>query len=282
MSSNIFNLTANNLQTDLLEPSKNTLFIIDFWADWCEPCKQLMPVLEKIASELVGQVVLAKVNCDEQQELAMQFGIKSLPTVMLFKDGQPIDGFAGVQSESEIRALLEKHLPKPEHALFEQAIAAHQSGDKLAAYPLIKQAIEFDSENKDFKILLADICVDLGKMEEAKQLLSLFKLADQNAQYHHVVAKLELAEQAADTPEIQALQNSLEESPEDLTIMCQLAIAYHSVKRHDDALELLLKVLKKDLGFADAKKTYLDIIASLPEGDELATKYRRQLYTLLY
>lgn len=282
MSPNIFNLTAENIQADLLEPSKDTLFIIDFWADWCEPCKQLMPVLDKIASENVGKVVLAKVNCDEQQQLAVQFGIKSLPTVMLFKDGQPIDGFAGVQSESEIKAMLEKHLPKPEHELFQQAIAAHQAGDKPSAYTFIKQALEFDPENPDFTILLADICVDIGKMDEAKAILEQVKLANQNTQYQHVLAKYELAEQAADTPEIQALQSALKAEPDSLELKCQLAIAYHQVKKQEDALQLLLTVLKKDLGFGEAKKLYLDVIASLPDGDELATKYRRQLYTLLY
>ncbi len=282
MSTNIINLTAQNIQTDLLDPSAQTLFVIDFWADWCEPCKQLMPVLDKIAAEYQGKLILAKVNCDEQQQLAQQFGIKSLPTVMLFKDGQPIDGFAGVQPESEIKAMIDKHLPRLQDDYFMQAYEAHQTGDKNQAFTLIKQALEIEPENADYKILLADICVDIGRMDETKEILANVKLVDQNAQYQHVLAKYELAEQAADSPEIQNLHAQLADAPDSMSVKRQLAIALNQVKRNEEALELLLSILKKDMAFEDSKKLFLDIISSLPDGDVLTSKYRRQLYTLLY
>ena len=103
---NIVDVTIQNFQQVLLEGSKEKLVIIDFWADWCEPCKQLMPTLERIASQYPEQVTLAKINCDDQQELAMQFGVRSLPTHAFFKDGQPVDSFAGVKSETEIMTML--------------------------------------------------------------------------------------------------------------------------------------------------------------------------------
>ncbi len=282
MSNNIVDLTVQNLQSDLLEASKQKLIIIDFWADWCEPCKQLMPVLEKLAIEFQGQVNLVKVNCDAEQQLAMQFGIKSLPTVMLFKDGQPIDGFAGVQSESEIRALLTKHLPSQVDLLLAQALGLHQEQKFDDAYPVVKQALKLDDSNSDAKLLLADTCLELGQIQEAEEQLGSIKMADQNAQYQHVLAKLELAKKSADSPEIQALQKELLEQPDSLSIKRDLAIALQQAKRFEDALEQLFSVLKVDLGFEDAKKIYLDIIAGLPEGNELASKYRRRLYNLLY
>lgn len=282
MSSNIINLTAQNIQTDLLDAPAGTVFVIDFWADWCEPCKQLMPVLDKLAGEFEGQMILAKVNCDQEQQLAMQFGIKSLPTVMVFKDGQPIDGFAGVQPESEIRAMLQKHLPKPQDELIKQALSAHQQGDMAQAYPLAKQALEFEPDNTDFIVLLADISIELGKLEESKALLSQIKMADQNAQYQHVLAKIELAEKAADSPEIRALQEQLQQEPDSLLLKKQLALALNQANRNEEALDLLYQVLRKDMAFEDAKKLFVDLLNSLPAGDELATNYRRKLYALMY
>lgn len=282
MSSNIINLTAQNIQTDLLDAPAGTVFVIDFWADWCEPCKQLMPVLDKLAGEFEGQMILAKVNCDQEQQLAMQFGIKSLPTVMVFKDGQPIDGFAGVQPESEIRAMLQKHLPKPQDELIKQALSAHQQGDMAQAYPLAKQALEFEPDNTDFIVLLADISIELGKLEESKALLSQIKMADQNAQYQHVLAKIELAEKAADSPEIRALQEQLQQEPDSLLLKKELALALNQANRNEEALDLLYQVLRKDMAFEDAKKLFVDLLNSLPAGDELATTYRRKLYALMY
>ena len=282
MSANIINLTAQNIQQDLLDAPAGTVFVIDFWADWCEPCKQLMPVLDKLAAEFEGQMILAKVNCDQEQQLAMQFGIKSLPTVMVFKDGQPIDGFAGVQPESEIRAMLEKHLPKPQDELAAKALGFHQQGKMAEAYPLAKQALAYEPENADFLLLLADISVELGKLEEAKELIGQVKMVDQNSQYQHVLAKIDLAEQAADSPEIRALQDELAKQPDALDIKKQLALALNQAHRNEEALELLYQILQKDMAFEDAKKVFVDLLNSLPAGDELAPTYRRKLYALMY
>ena len=282
MNSNIFDLTAQNVQQDLIDASKQKLIIIDFWADWCEPCKQLMPVLEKLATEYADQVILAKVNCDAEQQLAMQFGIKSLPTVMLFKDGQPIDGFAGVQPEGAIREILDKHLPSQFQLLIADAFELHQQQSFEAAYPIIKQALNLEPTNVDAQLLLADVCIEIGQLDEASLIISTIKMADQNGQYQHVLAKLEMAKKSAESPEIVSLQNQLSEQPDSLSLKRELAIALHHAKRHEESLSLLLEVLKKDLAFEDVRQVYLDIIAGLPDGNELAGKFRRSLYNLLY
>ncbi len=279
---NIVNVDLNNFQQVMLEASQQKLVMVDFWADWCEPCKNLMPILEKLAGEYASDLILAKVNCDEQQQIAMQFGVRSLPTVILVKDGQPIDGFAGLQSESEIRTLLEKHLPSPADNLLEQARQSLADGDAQQAFTLAKQALDLDSQRADIKLVLVEAYLDLGRLPQARELLDSITMVDQDAQYQSLKGRLELAEQAADTPEIKALQDALAQAPDDLALKVKLAVQLQQAGRVEEALELLLAVLQKDLAFADAKKVMLDSLNALPAGDPLASRYRRRLYSLLY
>ena len=120
-SAHIVDIDEGNAQQWLIEESQQRPVVVDFWADWCAPCKQLMPLLEKLANEYAGAFLLAKVNADEQQMLASQLGVRNLPTVMVIKDGQPVDGFSGAQPESVIRELLEKYLPSPWNAKITEA-----------------------------------------------------------------------------------------------------------------------------------------------------------------
>jgi len=280
--SNIVNLDLQNFQQVLLEGSKEKLIIIDFWADWCEPCKQLMPVLEKLAMQYSDQVILAKINCDEQQELAAQFGIRSLPTVAFFKDGQPVDSFGGVKTEGEIREILTKHLPSPSDDLIQQAQTAMGEGDANTAYTLAKQAYDLDNTNMQALKLLAEAAVDAGRLDQAKELVAKIPLVEQDGDYQRIKGKLELAEDAADSPELRALQKQVESNPDDLALKLQLALKFHEANRDEEALQQVFIVIGKDVNFADAKKYALDIINSLPDGDPLAATYRRKLYSTMY
>jgi putative thioredoxin len=280
--SNIVNLDLQNFQQVLLEGSKEKLIIIDFWADWCEPCKQLMPVLEKLAMQYSDQVILAKINCDEQQELAAQFGIRSLPTVAFFKDGQPVDSFGGVKTEGEIREILTKHLPSPSDDLIQQAQTAMGEGDANTAYTLAKQAYDLDNASMQALKLLAEAAVDAGRLDQAKELVAKIPLVEQDGDYQRIKGKLELAEDAADSPELRALQKQVENTPDDLALKLQLALKFHEANRDEEALQQVFIVLGRDVNFADAKKYALDIINSLPDGDPLAATYRRKLYSTMY
>ncbi|WOI37106.1 thioredoxin [Alteromonas sp. CI.11.F.A3] len=278
----IVDITVENFQQVILEASQEKLVLIDFWADWCEPCKDLLPILEKIAGEYAQHLILAKVDCETQQEVAGQFGIRSLPTVMVVQNGQPVDGFAGVQPEAQIREMLAKYLPNPEDDFLAAAGQAIQRGDYVEGLSNAKQVLEMSPDNINAKYMVIDCYIETGSLTQAKALLEEIKLVDQDARYNTLNGKIELAEQAADTPEIRQLQASVAANPDDLQLKVDLAVQLHQANKSEEALSLLLSVLKKELGFGDARKIMLDMINALTDGDALKSEYRRKVYSLLY
>ena len=139
---NAIDIDQENAQQYLIEESFNRPVVVDFWADWCAPCKQLMPLLEKLADEYAGAFLLAKINADEQQGISQQLGVRSLPTVMVFKDGQPVDGFAGAQPEKAVRELLQKHLPSPWDDKIAEAKELLDQGNTADAVGIVRAAGE--------------------------------------------------------------------------------------------------------------------------------------------
>ncbi|MGM0525659.1 MAG: thioredoxin [Pseudomonadota bacterium] len=279
---NIVDVTIQNFQQVLLEGSQEKLVIIDFWADWCESCKQLMPTLERIASQYPDQVTLAKINCDEQQELAMQFGIRSLPTVAFFKDGQPIDSFSGVKSEAEIKEMLSQHLPGPADDLIQKAQQAMAESKSADAYTFAKQAYDIDASNMQALKLLAEAAVDNGRLEQARELAAAIPMVEHDNDYQRILSKIELAADAADSPELRALQEQVEKTPDDHELRLKLALQLQQAHRDEEALDHAFTVLRKDPANADAKRYAMDIINALPDGDPLASKARRILYSMMY
>ena len=281
-SATIVDITVENFQQIIVQGSQEKIVLIGFWAQWCEQCKDLMPVLEKLAADNAQHLILAKVDCEAQQEVAAQFGIRSLPTVMVVQNGQPVDGFAGVQPEAQIREMLAKYLPNPESEHLAAAGKAIQQGDYVAALPEAKQALEINADNIDAKYMLIDCYIETGSMAQAKTLLSEIKLVDQDARYQTLAGKIELAEQAADTPEIRQLQAAIEENPNDLQLKVDLAVQLQQANKSDEALPLLYCVVKQELSFGEARKIMLDMIGALADGDPLKSQYRRKVYGLLY
>jgi len=284
MSDHIVEISRNNAQQMLIEESYKRPVVVDFWAEWCAPCKQLMPILEKLVIEHQGAFLLAKIDCDREQAIAQQFGVRSLPTVMVLRNGQPVDGFAGAQPESLIRTMLEKHLPKPWDVLLEQARELMDAGDFGAAITPLKQAQELSRNRGDISCTLAEALIELNRLDDAKVIIDSIKMADQDAYYEQVKSMLALKAEAAKSPEIAALEAQLNAQPNNLDIAYQLAVQFSQNNHHREALQLLLTILTSDRQFQEgaARKTMLDIFKSLGPKDPLVVEFQRQLFSLLY
>ncbi|MEQ9465228.1 MAG: thioredoxin [Haliea sp.] len=284
MSEHIVNIDERNAAALLIEESHQRPVVVDFWADWCGPCKTLMPLLEKLANEHAGAFLLAKVNADEQPMITQQFGVRSLPTVMVMQDGQPVDGFVGAQSEQQVRELLEKYLPKPWDGLLDQGQALMAQGDFSAALAPLRQAFEDSRQRHDITLAYAHALVECNRLDDADGVLATVKMADQDPAWEQLVAQVKLKREAAVTPEMAALEQQLELDPESHDVRHQLAVQYIDAGYYREALEHLITILRQDLNHAEgaSKKTLLDTIASLGKGDPLAVEYQRKLYSLLY
>jgi putative thioredoxin len=280
----IVNIDETNAAQLLIEESKTRPVVVDFWADWCEPCKVLMPLLEKIANEYQGAFLLAKVNADEQQAITQQFGVRSLPTVMVIQNGQPVDGFTGAQPETEVRKMLEKYLPKPWDALLAQAQEFLAEGDFASALAPLRQAWEESGKLYEITVAYVHALIESLRLDEAEAVLADIRLADRDSAYEQLVAQLEIKREAAKSPEIEALEAKLAEDTDNSDVRHQLAVQCTNAGLFKDAMEHLLIILQKDLNHADGatKKALLDTIVSLGKGDPLAVEYQRKLYSLLY
>tara|TARA_B110000438_G_scaffold302628_1_gene360922 strand:+ start:3413 stop:4258 length:846 start_codon:yes stop_codon:yes gene_type:complete len=275
-------ITLENFQQVILEESKTKLVLVDFWAQQIPESVELRDKLA-IALTNVGDTILyATVDCETQGQIAQQFGIQGLPTAILVQDGQPLDGLTGPQTDESISEFLAKYLPKEQDTLLAQANELVAANKIAEALPVISQAYQLDNERADIKLVLANVYIQTGKVEKAEVLLNSIKMIDQNSDYKSLMAKLELANQAADSPEIQALEQQLKNDPDNIELQQKLAAQYSQVNRNDEALSILFLLVQKDGADMTSKDLLLDVLKSLPDGDALATKYRRKLYTLMY
>ena len=188
---NIVNITEANLQQTLeLSMTKPVLFY--FWSERSQHCLELTPVLESLAAQYNGQFVLAKLDCDAEQRVASQFGLRAIPTVYLFQNGQPVDGFQGPQPEEAVRALLDKVLPREEELKAQQALELIQEGKHDEALPLLKEAWQLSNQDSQIGLLLAQTQIELNRSEDAEAVLKTIPLQDQDTRYQGLLAKIDL------------------------------------------------------------------------------------------
>jgi len=277
-------ITLDNFQQVVVEESKNKLVLVCFWAEQVPESVELRDKLATKLATLGEHVTLATVDCQSQGQIAQQFGIQGLPTAILLKDAQPLDGISGPQDDANIITFLDKHLPKQEDILLGQAKEALANNQLVEAKSAISQAYQIDDSRADIKFVLIDVYLQNGKTTEAKALLDTIMMVDQDSDYHALVAKVELAEQAENSPEIQALEAQLKTTPDDINVSHQLAAQYNQVHRQEDALTLLFRLVQAgdDKTKGKSKELFLDVLKALPDGDPLAAKFRRKLYTLMY
>lgn len=277
-------ITLDNFQQVIVDQSKEKLVLVSFWAEQIPESVALRDKLAARLANLDDHIILATVDCQSQGQIAQQFGIEGLPTAILLKDAQPLDGISGPQDDASIAVFLDKHLPKAEDIYLEQAKTALANKQLTEATHAIMQAYQADNSRADIKLVLIDVYLQTGKTSEAKALLATITLVDQGSEYQALMAKVELAEQAANSPEIKALEAQLKAAPGDINLNQQLAAQYSQVNRQEDALTILFRLVQAgDEGTkARSKELFLDVLKALPDGDPLAIKFRRKLYTLLY
>ena len=264
----------------VIKKSHELPVLVDFWADWCGPCKMLMPVLAKLANEYAGKFLLAKVDTDEQQALAGQHGIRGLPTVKLFKDGVVVGEFSGAQPEKTIRALLDKHIPRPSDAKLAQARSAADAGDAQKALALLQTALTEDPANDRVKLQLAKLLLEQGRLDEAEaQLKSLSLTTSTQAEALAVGARLELAHIAAGAPPAAELDKAIAANPRDGAARHRRGAQQALSGDHEAALANFLEIVRSDRRFGDdaGRKAMLALFNMLGPQHEAVKRYRALL-----
>ena len=269
---------------EVIQSSATTPILFYFWAPMSQESEELLPHIQQLSQNYAGAVQLAILNCQEEQTIAAQFGIQALPTIALFVNGQPVDGLSGPQPLNAIEAMLARHLPSQDERNAKQALQFIAEDQHTQALGLLQSLPEEWQQRGDIKLAFADCYLASQSFEQAASLLADIPLQYQDSYYNELCAKLELHQNAANSPELQALEASYAEKPHDAQLANKLAISYHEVSRDEDALQLLWGFLQKDLNTLDGdmKKTFMDILSALGQGNPLASRYRRQLYSRLY
>ncbi|WP_278182548.1 thioredoxin family protein [Vibrio misgurnus] len=282
-ASTMIDVTEYNFQ-QVLEHSSLTPVLFYFWAEASPESVQLLPALEQLVERYQGAVVLARLNCQQQQAIAAQFGIQAIPTIALFIQGQPVDGLGGAQPISAIEEMLERHLPNAEQRLIQQALELVAQGEYQPALTLLSGLTEPWCSQGEVKLALATCYLETGAFDAAETMLASIPLAYQQGDYRTLLAKLELHQQAANSPELIALEQQWQADPKNPSLALELARQYHQVKRDEEALSLLWSWLSQDLNTLEGemKKTLIDMLTALGQGNPLATQYRKQLYSRLY
>ncbi|CAG4971386.1 thioredoxin [Novilysobacter luteus] len=280
----VFDATTEAFEDDVLQKSMATPVLVDFWAEWCGPCKQLGPVLEKLAAEYNGAFVLAKVDVDKEQQLAAAFQVRSIPTVFLVKDGQPLDGFPGVLPEGQIREFLRHHGIEPAAAAGEAAEVPAAPLDPEAEVARLRGEVALAPDNDELKLDLAVALLQTGATAEAEPLLDGLPAnlaTDDRAR--RARASLGFAALLKEAPPVEALRQSVAADPGDLRARHLLGAHALVAGRSEAALEQFIEMLRHDRDFDGGlpRKALIDAFQVIDDA-ELVGRYRRKMASVLF
>ncbi len=278
-------ITSADFDQVVIQGSQEAPVLVDFWAPWCGPCRALTPVLEKLAAEYKGKFLLAKVNSDENPDLAREYAIRSIPNVKAFVNGQVADEFLGALPESAVRAFIERVLPTPGELMRREAAAQAAAGDQQRALALLGTAADLEPDNGAIQADRIGMLLDLGRVPEARAVASaLGPLATQDSHVAQALARLQLADTDAEHIDPAELEARVRSNPGDLDARLRLAKLYAGQQRYEPALDQLLEITRRDRSFGDdaGRKTMLAIFDLLENQDELVGRYRRLLASTLH
>ena len=289
----IIEVITENFMTDVIEKSKETPVIVDFWAPWCEPCKQLTPVIEKIVREKNGNVILAKMNIDESPEVAQQLKIQSIPAVMAFNEGQPVDGFIGVQPEKNITEFINKISSLKNSSTIEENIIAGKKyindGDIETASLVFSEILKIEPENISAKSMLARCLLRNNQIDEAENIINnLPASAESNQDFISVRSEVEIFKNAKNNPisneQEDILRNDIDKNPKNQQLKLDLAKLLLAKGENENAINELLKIIEFDPKWNDgeARKQLIEIFNILGNENILVTEGRKKLSTMLF
>ena len=289
----IIEVITENFMTDVIEKSKETPVIVDFWAPWCEPCKQLTPVIEKIVREKKGNVILAKMNIDESPEVAQQLKIQSIPAVMAFNEGQPVDGFIGVQPEKNITEFINKISSLKNSSTIEENIIAGKKyindGDIETASLVFSEILKIEPENISAKSMLARCLLRNNQIDEAENIINnLPTSAESNQDFISVRSEVEIFKNAKNNPisneQEDKLRGDIDKNPNNQQLKLDLAKLLLAKGENENAINELLKIIEFDPKWNDgeARKQLIEIFNILGNENILVTEGRKKLSTMLF
>ncbi|MCB1888045.1 MAG: tetratricopeptide repeat protein [Rhodocyclaceae bacterium] len=273
-------VSAANFQSQVIAASHEALVLVDFWAEWCGPCQTLKPLLEKVVDSYGGRVRLAKIDSDQEQELAARHQVRSIPNVKAFVAGRMVDEFSGALPEGALRAFIERWLPSPMQATFEAAVAARHAGDLARAEALLREAIAGDETFEPAGLELIDVLIERGETEAAEALLRplAYKARDED-RIRELQARLAIAPAGEVGEDVDALRARVAAAPDDLDARLALGKQLAADERWEEALETLLEIVRRDRGFGDdiGRRTMLDVFNLMPSGHPAVRGWRARL-----
>ncbi|NOX43763.1 MAG: thioredoxin [Gammaproteobacteria bacterium] len=284
-SPHIFNVTETDFNQLVIENSKKQPVFVDFWADWCQPCKTLMPMLEKLANEYQGKFLLAKVNSDEQKSLASQQAIRSLPTIKVFKNGIEVDSFMGVQPEPVLRKIIDTHIDSESEVISAQGLSAIKEGDTDKALELLNKAVEIDPARESLKLNLAKGYIAVSDTTKAIELVKALPIALRSGnEAENILAMATFIDAAKDTRSDKEMESDLINNPDDLQTRYQLGARKILADANEAGLKHFLEIMQCDRKFKEdiGHNSILAVFKLLGANHELAKQYRRKLAMLLH